>query len=146
MSLPDNDVLWLTVTAHSHRLNYLEDYDKLIFGLQKNKSALQIVELIQKQKDIPELGDEDQTQLENLVALAMRGAVNRLISDKTSGAELIKQTQTAKRDALNQLNKANFFQVEEDNPIQVVDCAKGPKKTENVEDFLGVLGQALGEL
>ena len=140
-------MLWLTVTCHSHRINQLQDYAGLSFGLQRNLAALQVMDLFTTAKDVPELNDEDQQQLENLVGLAMRGAVNKMISDKFQSQELIKQTQGAKRDALNQLNKANFFQVEEEDPIQVVDSQlPKPKTGQRVEDFLDVLDQALGSL
>ncbi|CAL6074068.1 Conserved_hypothetical protein [Hexamita inflata] len=145
MTYPDTDVLWLTVMLHSHRADYLSDYGVLQNGLMLNRSAVQIKEIIQKQQIGSDLGDEEQQQLEQLVALALRGAVNKMISDKQSEAKLNKAAARAKRDALNGLQKANFFQAEVEDYVQVVDGQKDNviEQAVGIDEFLSALGEGL---
>jgi hypothetical protein len=63
-----------------------------------------------------ELGEEEMTELEKIIQLAMRGAVNRLVADQTNQKELKENALKAKRDALNSLEKANF-QPDEENVV-----------------------------
>lgn len=72
--------------------------------------------------------------------------MNGLIADRQTDGRLENAARTAPRDALNGLQKANFFRVEQDDPVVVVDrVGLGPEFTAaaSVDDVAACVAVAL---
>lgn len=74
--------------------------------------------------------------------------MNGLIADRQTDGRLEAAARGAPRDALNGLQKANFFRVEQDDPVAVVDrVGAGPEPGVagvSVDDVAACVALALG--
>ncbi|KAH0575389.1 hypothetical protein SS50377_23022 [Spironucleus salmonicida] len=143
--MPLTDVLWLTITLHSHRLNALHYYRDCEFGLQTSQAAIALKGVEnQSQNQNQELSEQDSKNLAGLVGNALRSAVGKLATEEESQKALLQAAKSAKRDAVNGLNPANFFESEFDNPVEVMDSEVAKRTWEiDISEFLQELQEVV---
>ena len=83
-------------------------------------AALETADGAQKQQN-DQILDGDQQNLSKLVGKSLQSAVNRIISERESGAELIEAAASAVRAPINNYEKANFFAVTHDDAVGILD-------------------------